>query len=100
MLAAYLTARGYCSRRISLRALSGERYIVLVFPARYGPYILHHVLADKPYRYLQDLHVSGICAIVLILLRNTFRNNFDEELTVVRKTKRHKETYKFVCFLA
>ena len=62
VLAAYLTARGYCSRRINK-----TQYIVLVFPARYGPYILHHVLADKPYQYLQDLHVSGIRAIVLIL---------------------------------
>ena len=37
---------------------------------------------------------------LVILLRNTFRNNIDEELTVVRKTERDKETYKFVCFLA
>ena len=29
-----------------------------------------------------------------------FHNNFDEELTVVRKTERDNETYKFVCFLA
>ena len=33
------------------------------------------------------------------VLRNIFRNNIDEELTVVRKTERDNETYKFVCFL-
>ena len=33
-------------------------------------------------------------------VRNMFRNNIDEELTVVRKTERDKETYKFVCFSA
>ena len=27
-------------------------------------------------------------------------SNIDEELTVVRKTERDKETYKLVCFLA
>ena len=37
---------------------------------------------------------------VFTLLRNTFRTNIDEALTVVRKTERDKETYKFVCFLA
>ena len=27
-----------------------------------------------------------------VMLQNTFRNNIDEELTVVRKTERDKET--------
>ena len=30
------------------------------------------------------------------MLRNIFRNNINEELTVVRKTERDNETYKFV----
>ena len=48
-------------------------------------------------------HESIYCEIHLAthLLRNIFRNNIDEELTVVRKkTERDNETYKFVCFLA
>ena len=36
----------------------------------------------------------------MLVLRDIFRNNFDEDLTVVRKTERDNETYKFVCFLA
>ena len=34
------------------------------------------------------------------LLRNSFRNNIDEEIKIVRKTEKDNETYKFVCFLA
>ena len=36
----------------------------------------------------------------MLLLQNIFRYNIDEELTVVRKTERDNETYKFICFLA
>ena len=41
-----------------------------------------------------------VCSLPRNLLRNVFRNNIDEDLTVVRKTERDKETYKIVCFLA
>ena len=34
------------------------------------------------------------------MLRNIFRDNLDEELTIVRKTESDNETYRFVCFLA
>ena len=34
------------------------------------------------------------------LLQNSFRNDIDEEIQIVRKIERDNETYKFVCFLA